>query len=358
LFDPSDKSRFGGAELQLYYMARELAKDKEFDVHFVVGDFSQPDREKRDGVALYKFFRPKGRLKYFRAIFGVFTLLKLLKNINADVHVQKAAGLESGVVALFCKLAGKKFIYMVGHNLAKERKNNYGMSFLRWWIFKMILAWADLIVAQHEDQKNALKEFFHKESIVRNPAQIIPQNMPSSAERKYTIWVGRCDDWKRPEVFIDLADKFSDEKFIMVCPPAGNAVLFNDTKDRASKLRNIEFFDYIPSNKIGEYFSKAKLLVMTSVSEGFPNVFIEAAKFATPILSLNVNPGKMLEKNNIGKCANGDEKLMGEYFEEMMQNKEFLEVLSQNAYSYAKNNHDLGKIIEIDKRIILKVAAS
>ena len=43
LFNPEIKSVFGGAEVDFYNLATELAKDKNFDVSCVVADYGQPD---------------------------------------------------------------------------------------------------------------------------------------------------------------------------------------------------------------------------------------------------------------------------------------------------------------------------
>lgn len=355
LFNPENKSRFGGAELQLYLMARELAKDKNFEVHFVVGDFGQTDTETREGVALHKVFNPKGGNKIVKAALAFFGLLRMLLKLGADIHIQKAAGFESFVVALYTKLANKKLIYMIGHNPAAARQDNYGMSILRWRVFKLLLAWADLIVAQHPDQQAALKRIFGKDSIIRYAAQEIPTS-GGFQDKTDILWVGRCDAWKRPEILLALAEKNPQQRFVMACPMAKNADYFKEIKARAERLSNVEFLEYVPHERITEYFKKAKLFVCTSVSEGFPNVFVEAAKTATPILSLAVNPSKMLDANGIGVFAAGDEQKLATIFQELAADSPRLERMSEKAYEYALKYHDLNKIAAEDRRMILRLA--
>ena len=54
LFNPQTKSIIGGAEVDLYLLATELAKDKKFEVRFVVGDYGQKPTEVRENVTIIK----------------------------------------------------------------------------------------------------------------------------------------------------------------------------------------------------------------------------------------------------------------------------------------------------------------
>ncbi len=45
LFNPDISSVFGGAEVDLYMLATELANDERFEVSFIVGDYGQPPLE-------------------------------------------------------------------------------------------------------------------------------------------------------------------------------------------------------------------------------------------------------------------------------------------------------------------------
>ena len=358
-FNPEIKSQFGGAELQLYYLAIELTKDKNFDVHFVVGDFGQPDFEVRQNVKLYKFFNPKKGLKYIRAFASFLRLWRLLKKINADLYIQRAAGLETGEVALFCKAYGKKFVYMVAHDEdvmgVKPSFFQRGIiGFVRWKLFRFGLKIASLVIVQHEEQKKNLKRFYDKEGIVRKSAHKIPEQIDVS-QKEYVLWVARCVDWKQPEIFINLAQAFPKEIFIMACPFSNDQNYFQKINKSAQQIKNIEFIDYVPFNKIDDYFLKAKIFVNTSKTEGFPNTFVQAAKNRTPILSLNVNPDGILEKYKIGINAGGSFEILKQGLSKLLGNQELWNEMSENAYKYAKENHDIKKIIEEDKKIILNL---
>jgi len=355
-FNPKIKNQFGGAELQLYNLATELAKDSRFEIYFIVGDFGQPDFEIMQNVKLYKFFNPKKGLKYIRAFVGFIKLWWLLKKIDAIFYIQRAAGLETGEVALFCKAWNKKFVYMVAHDEdvigTKPSFFQKGIiGFIRWKLFQFGLKIANLVIVQHEEQNKNLKKFYNKDGIVRKSAHKIPEQV-NVFKKEYILWVARCDEWKQPELFIKLARTFPREIFIMVCPLSNDQNYFQKIKTEAKKISNLQFIDYVPFNEIDDYFLKAKIFVNTSKTEGFPNTFIQAAKNKTPILSLNVNPDGMLEKYRIGIYANGSFVKLKQDLNRLLENQELWEEISENGYKYAKENHDLKKIVERDKEII------
>ena len=73
LFDSSVDAVFGGAEVDLYMLGTELAKDDTFDVSFIVADYAQPDKCKIEGVTLLKSLRFRegslaGAIKIWRAM--------------------------------------------------------------------------------------------------------------------------------------------------------------------------------------------------------------------------------------------------------------------------------------------------
>lgn len=359
LFNPGIRSEFGGAELQLYYLATELAKDAQFEIIFVTSDFGQPDIEVRVGVKLYKLFSPPKKPRYIRTIIEYMRLWLLLKKINADVYIQRAAGIITGWSALFCRLNRKKFIYMTAHDADVIDKKPSWMpgetvGNIIWKFFRMGLRLADLVIVQHQEQKENLKKLYNKEGYIRPSAhRILGDN--NLLHKEFILWVARCEDWKQPEFFLELAKSFPEEKFYMVCPRSHSSEYFEEIRNQALKLSNVRFFDYVPFSKIDDFFLKAKVFINTSKKEGFPNTFIQAFQRKTPVLSLNVNPDDILERYNIGRCSEGDFSQLKFYLKDLLNNITILREMSENAYKYAKNKHDVQKIIEEDKEIILKI---
>jgi len=358
LFSPLRKTMFGGAEVQLYYLATELAKDPRFELYFVVGDFGQPEIEVKSGVTLYKCFnltRGAKRSSLFYVFFRfwkIFRFLRILREIDADIYIQRASGRITGMMGLFCKMFHKKFIYMVAHDTDVERGDILRKGRLSWMIFKKGLLSADLIICQHTLQAQALRSNYGKESIVRRSAHVIRHPPPINVKHAI-LWVARCEDWKQPELFIEAARRFPQNKFIMVCQESTDAHYFAGVRERAAAVSNLDFVEYVPFKQIDDYFAGSKIFVNTSLFEGFPNTFIQAAKNKTVILSLNADPEGILEKYKMGLCARGDMSKLSGYLEELLANEKLWREMAENAYRYTRNNHDLNKIIEADKKMLL-----
>lgn len=358
LFNPETKSVFGGAEVQLYYLGVEMARDPRFSVSFITGDHGQQNVECREGVTLYKYISTKKNIKFVTFLLWHFNPWLMFRRVNADVYVQRASSQMTGEIALFCRLMGKKFIYMVAHDndvITDKRpawmpKGVYGQ--LTWKSFQFGLRWAHAVIVQHEGQRRYLERNYGKEGYMRHSAHRIPDE--SALQKKtFILWVARCEDWKQPEVFIELSRSFPCERFCMVCPTSHDLAYFNLIKKAAWAVANMTFIDFVPFSEVDDYFMKAKIFVNTSKAEGFPNTFIQAAKCKTPILSLSVSPDNMLEKYDIGVCANGDRQKLTMQLNALLTDGQKWKTMSDNAYSFAKNRHDIKKIVENDKRVFL-----
>lgn len=57
-------------------------------------------------------------------------------------------------------------------------------------------------------------------------------------------------------------------------------------RNKAEALDNVNFTGFVPPDEIHEYYRRASLLVCTSEYEDFPNTFLEAWRYATPVVTL------------------------------------------------------------------------
>ncbi len=83
LFNPEVDLKFGGAEVQMYLVATELAKDENFNVNFVVLDVWQKKKEKHQGVEVYKAYK-RGR-NILNLIKAPLEQIITLAKINPDI---------------------------------------------------------------------------------------------------------------------------------------------------------------------------------------------------------------------------------------------------------------------------------
>lgn len=356
LFNPKSEIIFGGAQIQLYLLTEELSKNKKFSVSFLTDNQKSNRQDKFNKIKVYQFVRsPKTpgiygrflnllyRLPALGYIHFFIRLLIQLKKINAQVYFQRAASAETGLVALIAKILRRKFIFMVAH------QNDVNGQFIKQngWrgkLFLLGLKLADKIICQTIEQQNQLSDNLKAKSLlILSGYPIKPINLIKQ-KKQGILWVARAEDWKKPDLFIKLAKKFPKEKFTMICPPAENCPKYFDLiKVKAKKVKNLIFISQVPFRKIDNYFAKARIFISTSESEGFPNTFIQAGLNMAPIISFKVNPDKIIDKHQIGLCAEGNEGQMIILLKKLLENPQLRKRLAANAYHYARQYHDIEK---------------
>ena len=335
---------FGGAEVDLYLIATELAKDSRFSVSFVTGDYGQPDTETIEGVRLLKSLDVRKNL----FVHGP-KIWQALKAANADIYMSEACSLGTFLHALFCRLHHKIFIYRTAHTRETDgsyfRRHKVRGVFVK-WAFKQ----ARYLITQNEEGvQSMLFTLGLKAEVIRNGCRITssPQSKNGSV-----LWVGRSLPIKRPELFLKLAERFPEQPFVMICPQGVGDRHYERLRQRAAAIDNLRFIEYVPFHEIDTYFQRARIFVCTSNAEGFPNTFVQSCKAAAAILSLRVNPDNFLDKHHCGFCAGGDWELFVKTLGEWLDN-DTPEQRGQNGLDYIKTHHDLSVIIEQYKNIFL-----
>ena len=341
LFNSEVKAVFGGAEVDFYNLAIELARDENFEVSFIVADYGQPAVESRDNVTIIKSldFR-KNILNKTKSIWNA------MQQADAEIYLQKTASWGTLLVSMFCKLYKRFFIYRTAK--ADESKGTWPENYLARKAFWFSLRKADAVLAQNAADKENLHSLLGISAIAIPNGHILSPSAQYS--RDNVLWVGRSYKVKRPEIFIDLAESTPEEKFVMVCQHATGDNDYDKLVSRARKVKNLEFIERVPFAEIDNFFQHAKVLVNTSYTEGFPNTFIQACKCGTPILSLNVNPDAFLDSYKCGLCARGDLQSLKKMLEQLIDPASAKEY-SQNARKYAEEKHDISRIIKQYKEI-------
>jgi glycosyltransferase involved in cell wall biosynthesis len=349
LFNKNYNGIFGGAEVQLYLLAREFAKNEDMDVNFIVADYGQKLSEECGGVTVLKSFK--------------FDNLSLIKNmeflrcfmrVNSGVYIQRTLDPASGVIVVLCKLLRKQFVYMVAHDMEVDGGYEKNKGMLKTFLANLVFKYADIIIVQNTSQKDLLYKNKGRNSFLIKSGY--PINGPFKGRKEDCIlWVGRSEQWKQPELFIRLAKLNMGFRFKMICPQAFNdrEGWYSSLKKKVLGVENLEFIEYVPFDEIDEYFQKAQIFVNTSIKEGFPNTFIQATKNGTPIISLNVNPDNFLNEYNCGFFCNNDFNKLNNELNLILSDRDLYKRMSDNAYSYAKENHDIEKNAEELYRLIL-----
>jgi glycosyltransferase involved in cell wall biosynthesis len=336
----------GGSEVDFYMLATELAKDPQFRVSIVTGDFGQPDVETSGNITVYKAANlQKG---FFS---GVVALWKAMRRANADIYFKKGAAFTTDIVALFCRFSHKKFFLRTGTDY--ECNGDY---FREHPIKARTYLWS---------VRHANGVFVQKAGDVprfQRTTGVTPVAVPNGhriadlqqQQRDFILWVGRTDELKLPRLFIDLAKQVPSEQFVMICQKAKGDRRYDELLRLAAGADNLKFIQSVPFHEIATYFQRAKVLVNTSRSEGFPNTFIQAGICGVAILSLKVNPDGFLDKFNCGLCANGDWQKFKEMLKRLLE-PEVARQYGANGWRCVNENHNIEKIVQRYKELFAQI---
>jgi glycosyltransferase involved in cell wall biosynthesis len=299
---------FGGAEIEMYNASVALARQPGVSVTVVtLGEERQRQEPfEHRGVRVvpvpYERINAEGRGRVGRAWMRVRYGLRLLRHLMAapaDAYVTKLASYEMPFIYLAAWLRRRPLVYRFASDLELSRDSLTNRIFAgqTFWagMFIRTLGWCAARMAQTEVQAREIKRNYGLDAVVIGNAHEMPARVAPAAERTTVLWVGRCHPWKRADLFLDLAALLPHRHFVMIAPALkDHAELFESVSRRAASLDNVEFSTGVAPAEMPAYYNRARVMVMTSEVEGFPNVLIEALKSGTPTVSLHLNPDNVL----------------------------------------------------------------
>lgn len=283
-----DISVVGGAEFRQSMLARAFAAGG-FEVSVVTQDFGQADDAVIDGVKVLKTCTPQAGVPGLRYLHPrLSSVIRRLREVDADIYYQSCASHLTGVVAWHCQRTGAFSIYG-GASDTDFMRGAERMKYARdRWLLRWGLENVDAIVAQTERQASLVRKYYRREaSIIPNP-YARPVRVRSQRP-DLTLWVGGIRPVKRPDRFLALARARPQYRFRMIGGQVGGGAdaraYFALIRDQAATLANLEFLGFLPVDDVEAHFDEARILVNTSEHEGFPNTFLQAWARGTPTVS-------------------------------------------------------------------------
>lgn len=333
LFRGENGPRFGGSETQIYLMARMLADAGEFDIRLVADkpvegaaypgvSFHNPPPLVSRGVP---YFSRLENLKRLRVPYEGLRDAILLQTVLCDYTVPTWQA---------ARRLGFNFVYRMscdadidGSLWPPERAAE----------FHRVLRDADGIIAQTEEQKRRLSAELGVTSTVVPSIVEIPEEGPSFTGDK-VLWVGRGAPIKRPWIMSEAARRLPDIEFVMLMP-VENKLFWRCVVQELEHLPNVTVIPGVSYFEMARHYREASVVVQTAAIEGVPNVFLQAAAQGKPVISFEVDPDGMLEREGIGCCANGDADVFREAIVEYVGDAALRAERGQAAFDHVKTIH-------------------
>lgn len=269
----------GGAEVQQSMLARAFAAAG-FETSMICLDYGQPEGVQLDRVTVFKAYRPKAGAPVVRFIHPRLTMMwRAMRRANADIYYFRTGSVLAGYGAAFCRLNARRSIYagasdvdfIPGRELIEFARDR--------GIFRYGLRHVDAIVAQNPVQVREVREHYARE------ATLIPScyRPPASARgdpQGPVGWVATVREYKRPAMFLEIARRLPQRRFLMIGGPGGDdaesMAFYRSIEAEARSLPNVEFLGFVPLADVEAQFDRMSMFVNTSINEGFPNTFLQA----------------------------------------------------------------------------------
>jgi hypothetical protein len=347
----------GGGELQIALLAKALVKAGH-EVVFVDFNTSE-DLVTPDGIKLFYVKGYNKGIRFFRFVSRLRCIYNSLKDQKADIYYCRIRDFRHILSYWASRKVKAKFILALASDLdvsgfGKRLKYFYlaDVGGLWWFInailseivYSFLLKSSDLILVQHSGQRNTLLSKKINSRIFNNLIDL--NEIPFEKERVQTdfSYVGSLDKRKGFSEFYELVRLSPDIAFKVIGAPRDKtgAILY----DKLKSLSNVRLAGKLNHADTLHQISNSRALISTSPMEGFPNIFIEAWASGIPVLSLSVDPGKVIGNEHLGFIAHGDIGLLAKELKNVKNSPEF----AARSRSYVEKTHalDESKIEEIN----------
>lgn len=406
LFNPENNGHFGGWEVRVALIARELARRGNLRVSMVVGDHGQPHIEEIEGI---RFHTWQGRQIWgipFPAVpvnhaslwqtwtasakrlagtinsflpnrqprpplecgkIGPYeihpAMIAVYDEVDADVYTVPGNSQFSGELAWYCRQRRRQYVFLSGSDMDfypeyKTDPEKLDIYSVPYGLKVYAIESARAHIVQNQRQADMLRDGYSRSAIViPNPIDVT-QKFQKNPQPSAILWVGKSDERvKRPSLMLELARRLPQYQFTIIMNRA-----LEDTHQSclalAAELSNVTITEKVPFSRIEAFFADARLHLNTSSFEGFPNTFLQAAKYGVPTVSLQVDPGSMLSQHGCGLTCEGDFERFKQSVKLLMEDVDLYTEKCKNSLNYVHEYHHKDKIIPRYEKVFTDVFES
>jgi hypothetical protein len=354
--------RMGGAEYQVQLLTEELARRPDVEVTYLARRIPTGSAAAGLPYALRRIGSAAG-IRERAVFFDAGNLSHTLGELKPDVIYQRCRQSYTAVCASYARKARIPFCFHVAHDFDLDYRwltvkfgRNTPFDFVECLTGIWGLKRADHIIVQTKRQKRLLNDRWGlvAAAVIRN-FQPLPTALPAKPPGPLNVfWVANLKHWKRPGLFVDLAESFAgrdDLRFIMAGKPSSERRL-RPVMRKISTLRNLSYLGEVPIERVNELMNEASIHVNTSSFEGFPNTFLQAWARGAIVATMDVDPDdEGMESLGIGYCARSLERLH-DYIDRLSQSPDERRQTMDRAFSFVHAEHGMAQGVLLANLII------
>ncbi len=349
----------GGAEFQISLLIDALVASGEYEIHYLTHFIDTRETIRHYQVSQVGNGGPLPRLGY---LMDARSLYRQLSAIGPSVIYQRVACAYTGICAFYARRRSVPLVWHVAHDSDVTSQNiDLQRNLLRARLEKWAVAYGarntERIVVQSRRQAELLQTNYARtaDAVIANfhpPAsETIDKSGPLTV-----VWIANLKTWKRPEIFLRLTQSLSGAKgvrFVMVGAPPPNSA---NRRWREPLMRgiegttNLQYWGQKSHAEVNELLARAHILVNTSTQEGFPNTFIQSWLRDVAVVSLQVDPDRVLELQQVGIIAHSEAGLLAAV-RRLLENDELRAAYAKRGREHAIARHSLRNAQELVRLI-------
>jgi len=265
----------------------------------VAADYGQADGAQWGTIRVFKAYRPDAGLPVLRFIHPRWTgMWSALARADADLYYISCAGMQVGLLALFCQRFRKRFVFRSASD-ADCDSSRLLVRFARdRWLYAYGLRRANALLVQSASQAETLARSYGLAG--RVAGMLVENPLPVAVRDIDVLWVSNIWHVKRPDRILEVAGRLPELKIHMVGGPVlREEALFREVGHAVAARTNVSFHGRLSYGDTNDLYGRAKVLVNTSDVEGFPNAYLQAWIRGVPVVTL-IDPDGIIEREGLG----------------------------------------------------------
>jgi glycosyltransferase involved in cell wall biosynthesis len=333
----------GGAERQQWMLARALSKAGSSVTVGVRDTLRTGDHHTIDGVEFVG-------LKCTQALQSWYSFLRMSR---PDWWYWRCANHLWGVAVEMAHSLGVRTIFSTALDRDVTPRNALFWR-RRWWpLYAWGLMRTDRIFVQHQGQLDNLRcRWQPKAYVIPNMAEPRTAIKSHSERERYVAWVAVLRQVKRPDRLIDIARRASNVRFVVCGGPSAfmSSPGYGELTVRQLKnVPNIEYLGAVAPDVASTIIANASIFLSTSDEEGFPNTFLQAWSSGTPVISLKIDPDRLIKRERLGAVVGDIDSAICE-IRRLIDSPREREEISSRALRHAKSAHSREAVLAAFER--------
>jgi glycosyltransferase involved in cell wall biosynthesis len=347
----------GGSERVVSILAPEI-NNKDFEVELI---FLEVDRFYETPVGLKVSYlsnltmKSNGLIKFINLFLCAIKLKEIVKDRN--IALVQSHMYRSNFVNILATLFGSRHkSQIVNHGIVSRNLNRGIYGFIVIWLVKFLYSRADQCVLVSNRMREDLKKYVNISNavIINNPFDfkkikyllntgVVNNNFIFKKEKQYLICAGRCIKIKKFDIIIRSLKYLNDDIELIILGDGEEKSKLTDLSNDLCLNSRVHLIGN--TENPFQFFEKSNILILSSETEGFPMVIVEAMACGIPIVSTDCISGpreifdaedsslggRCYEKTNHGILTQiGNPKCLASAISTLLLNEELMEKYKRN----------------------------